>query len=271
MAISETARLLASLELQDKFSSTIRTVEGKLDGVSTKLDGIGTKASSKFGRLRDAAKDTNTQIGFVNGALNVVEQFVPPSIRPLVQGLEDINNIAPKGILALLTTGVSSLGATVSSIGTSVATAAAGAGLSAIAAAIAIAALPIFAAEAVLALTTPEAIAAQNLAARQATASARGVPVAGVPTGDRSAPLSAVPVSQRNGAAQGVVDRETREALADQLAAQNRTNDRLEGIRSAIKPPPAPIVNITTRVQVLGQTVTTTYSRYVASIPGLLP
>lgn len=105
MAITETARLLASLELQDKFSPVIKTVEGKIDGVTRKLDGIGTAtvrgvdtAKRRLGTFRDALSDTNTQVGIVGTSLAAIENFVPPELRPFVTGLEQINRTAPTGI-----------------------------------------------------------------------------------------------------------------------------------------------------------------------------
>lgn len=111
MALAETARLIASLELQDKFTGTIKTVESKLDGITRKLDTVGTRAKTRFGQLRDAAKDTNKQTTAVGLALAGIERFVPPSIRPLVEGLETLNNQSPKGLLALIGSGIKTGGA----------------------------------------------------------------------------------------------------------------------------------------------------------------
>jgi hypothetical protein len=116
MAITETARLLASLELQDKISGPIKTIEGKLDGIGRKLEGVGTSAGRgvdtakrKFGDFKTAIRDTNTQIGIVGTALAGLENFVPPNLRPFVRGLEDINNAAPRGLPGLVGTALQGL------------------------------------------------------------------------------------------------------------------------------------------------------------------
>lgn len=283
MAIAETARLLATLELQDKFSGTIRTVEGKLDRVTTKLDTIGSTAKTKFGKLRDAARDTNTQTSAVNLALVGIERFVPPSIRPLVEGLETLNNQSPKGLLALVATGIKSgkditvnlvekfaesggLPGIITALG----------GASALAAA----ALP----AAALIVTGLLANAFNNNPTRT-KAGIKGTfePIASpfdlpkvinnfgtaIELLQKEIEVLNNPPSEKSGG----LSLEDRDILYDQVTATNNVADKVEGLRLQKPPVVNAPITLNVKTNVFGSTATTTvtYNRYVPSIAGLLP
>lgn len=289
MALAETARLLASIELQDKFTGTLKTIEGKLDTFQTKARTTVDRAKGKFGEFKTALRDTNTQIGIVGTALAGIENFVPPSLRPFIRGLEDINNIAPRGIPGLVSGGIKvvvdglkpildPLKSAITDLKTSF-TSPEGIGvkgrLALIGESIGLVAAVYAVNESIKAGNTLLAEHVHATGTDFSTHATTPELQTGIAAVDAAlAKLNADPVAVAlNLAGAGAAVTELKGLRSDLTSAiKDRDMNIISDIKSAIPKPPTPIVNVSVRNQILGQTVTTTYSRYVTpSIAGLLP
>jgi hypothetical protein len=82
MALAETAKLVASLELQDKFSKTVRTAESGLGRLEKRFGGLGGTAARGFGM----AALNLTRIGVVAGGV------VTAAVKTGIDLLSDLEN-----------------------------------------------------------------------------------------------------------------------------------------------------------------------------------